>query len=69
MSRNEAVAIRAFALWTVWVWGTRVGNVIGDDARSTAFKVVHVALAAVSVVFAIGAWIVVRRVRRRELAR
>jgi predicted branched-subunit amino acid permease len=65
MTRSEALVIRAFAVWTVWVWGTRIGNVIGDDDRSFAFKAVHVTLAAVSVLFAIAAWVVVRRGRRR----
>jgi hypothetical protein len=65
MTRSEALVIRAFAVWTVWVWGTRISNVIGDDSRSFAFKAVHVTLAVVSVLFAAGAWLVVRRVRRR----
>jgi hypothetical protein len=65
MTRSEAVLLRAFALWTVWVWGTRIGNVLNDDTRSTGFKVVHITLAVVSVAFAIAAWIVVRRARYR----
>jgi hypothetical protein len=69
MQRSEAVVLRVFALWTVWVWGTRIGNVIGDDERSTAFKVVHVVLATVSVLLALAALVIVRRVRRREAAR
>ena len=69
MTRGEAIVIRVFALWTVWVWGTRIGNVIGDDSRSTAFKVVHVVLAVVSVVLAVAAWVVASRGRRRAAAR
>ncbi len=65
MTRGEGVVLRAFAIWTAWVWGTRISNVIGDDSRSTAFKVVHVVLALVSVAFAIAAWVIVVRVRRR----
>ena len=65
MTRSEALVIRAFAVWTVWVWGTRIGNVMGDDERSFAFKAVHVTLAVVSVLLAAGTWMVVRRVRRR----
>jgi len=56
-------------LFRSWVWGTRIGNVIGDDSRSTAFKVVHVVLAVISVLFAVAAWLIVRRVRRRQPAR
>lgn len=61
--------LRAFAIWTVWVWGTRISNVVGDDSRSFAFKAVHVTLAIVSVAFAVAAWLIVRRVRRRDLSR
>ena len=63
MSRGQATLLRAFCLWTVWVWGTRIWNIWGDDARSTGFKVIHTVLAAVSIAFAVAAWIVVRRLR------
>ncbi|HZN14609.1 MAG TPA: hypothetical protein VFB78_10105 [Acidimicrobiales bacterium] len=69
MTRGEALIVRAFAVWTVWIWATRIGNVMGDDTRSTAFKVIHVLLAVVSVAFAVAAWLVVRRVRRRDAHR
>jgi predicted branched-subunit amino acid permease len=65
MTRGEAIVLRVFAVWTTWVWGTRIGNVMGDDSRSTAFKAVHVVLAIISVAFAIATWVIVRRVRRR----
>lgn len=58
--------VRAFAVWTVYVWGTRIWNVVGDEGRDFAFKAVHVALAGVSVAFAVAAWAVVSRARRRE---
>jgi hypothetical protein len=63
--RTEALVVRAFAVWTVYVWGTRIWNILGDSSTSTAFKVVHSVLALVSVVFAAAAWVVVSRVRRR----
>ncbi len=66
MNRREALVIRAFAAWTVWVWATRIWNVLGDDERSTGFKLVHLALALVSVGFAVVTWGIVRRVRERE---
>ena len=49
---RDPVILLAAAGWTLFVWLTRIGNILGDD-RSTAFKVVHVALAAVSVTFAL----------------
>lgn len=66
MNRREALVLRAFSVWTVYVWGTRIWNVFGDDGRSVGFKVVHASLALVSVAFAVVAWRVVSRVRQRE---
>jgi hypothetical protein len=65
MSKSHALVLRAFAAWTVYVWGTRIGNVIGDDTRGFAFKAVHVVLALISVVFAVATWVIVWRNRRR----
>jgi hypothetical protein len=66
MTRREALVLRAFAVWTVYVWGTRIWNVIGDDNRGFGFKAVHVALAVISVAFAVVAWRIVSGVRHRE---
>ena len=68
MTRSQATLLRVFALWTIWVWGTRIWNILSGD-ESTGFKVVHSVLAAVSVALAIAALVVVSRVRRRALAR
>ena len=65
MSRRDGLVLRAFALWTVWVWGTRLWNIWRDDSRELPFKVVHSVLAAVSVVFAVATWAIVTRARRR----
>lgn len=58
MSRTSRIILRAFSLWTLWVWGTRIWNIVGDDSRSAAFKMVHIVLAAVSVAFAVATWII-----------
>jgi hypothetical protein len=63
MTRGQATLLRAFALWTVWVWGTRIWNIWGDDSRSAGFKAVHTVLAVVSVAFAVAAWWVVHKLR------
>ncbi len=60
--------LRVFAAWTVYVWGTRIWNVVGDEGRSFAFKAVHAALALVSVALAVASWVVVSRIRRRDRA-
>jgi hypothetical protein len=69
MTRAEALIVRGFAVWTVWVWGTRIANIMGDANRSSAFKAVHVTLAAISVALAFAALVVVSRVRRRAADR
>ena len=63
MSRRSALVLRAFALWTVYVWVTRMWNILRDD-QSVGFKVVHSVLALISIAFAVAAWFVVRRERR-----
>ncbi len=68
MTRSQATLLRVFAIWTIWVWGTRIWNILSGD-ESTGFKVVHTVLAAVSVALAVAALVVVSRVRRRTLQR
>ena len=63
MTRAQALLLRAFSVWTVYVWATRIVNIVGDD-HSAGFKIVHSILAVVSIAFAIAAWVVVTRVRR-----
>jgi uncharacterized membrane protein len=68
MTRGQATLVRAFCLWTVWIWGTRIWNIWGDESRSTGFKVVHTVLAVVSIVLAVAVWFVVRRLRTPQSA-
>ena len=65
MTKGQANFLRAFAVWTVFVWGTRIKNVFDGD-RSWQFITVHVALALVSVAFALGTWRVVTQNRGRN---
>ena len=61
MTRSTVRLITAFAAWTLFVWLTRIKNILGDDETSTGFKVVHSILALVSVGFAVAALVAVRR--------
>jgi hypothetical protein len=65
MNRREALVIRAFCVWTVFVWVTRIKNILGDD-HDFGFKAVHTLLALVSVAFAVVVWRVVSNVRRKQ---
>ena len=63
MTSRQAWLVRIFALWTLWVWGTRIWNVFDGD-NSVGFVVVHVGLALVSVGLAVATLVVIVRVRR-----
>lgn len=69
MSRNSRLVLRAFAVWTVYVWGNRMWNILGDGDTTTAFKVVHLMLALVSVAFAVATWVIVARTKDTEADR
>ena len=66
MTRRDAFVLRAFVVWTVFVWANRVWNLLGDDDRSAGFKLVHIVLALVSIGFAVVTWGIVRRTRERS---
>ena len=66
LTRNQALLLRAFSGWTIYVWTTRIWNIWRDEARDVPFKAVHSVLALVSVGFAVAALVVVRRNRRSE---
>jgi small neutral amino acid transporter SnatA (MarC family) len=67
VNRRAAYVLLAAAAWTLFIWITRISNIVGDDERSTGFKVVHVVLALISVAFAIAiAWIGLRALRTRR---
>lgn len=66
MSRRQAFVLRAAAAWTLLIWLTRIGNILGDETRDFGFKAVHVGLAAVSVGFAIAIWRVASSSGRRS---
>lgn len=63
LTRNQALLLRGFSGWTIYVWVTRLWNIWQDEARNTPFKMVHSVLAAVSVGFAVAALVVVQRNR------
>jgi len=65
VSRTDALILRTAAVWTIFIWVTRIRNILGDETRSTGFKAVHTVLALVSVAFAIAILGVASRNRRR----
>lgn len=67
MSKRDALLLRVFAGWTIFIWATRIQNIVRDTdpAHGFAFKAVHIVLAGVSVALALAALGVVARARRR----
>ena len=67
--RARSTLLLGAAAWTIWVWVTRIWNILGDPAHDAAFKTVHSLLALVSVAFGIALGVVGLRRRREERAR
>jgi hypothetical protein len=67
MTRRTAWVLLAAAAWTLYVWVSRVVILAGQD-ESTGFKVVHFALAAVSIAFGIAVGAIGWRALRRDRA-
>ena len=63
MSSRDRLWLRVTVGWTLFVWLVFTKNIVGDPKHSFGFKAVHVALAIVSIVLAIGVWAVASRNR------
>ncbi len=66
--RTRSTLLLAAAAWTIWVWMTRIWNILNDPAHDAAFKAVHSLLALVSIAFAVALGVVGWRMRREERA-
>jgi len=64
LTGKQAILLRTFSGWTIYVWVTRMWNIWRDDARDLPFKAVHSMLAVISVGLAVAALLVVQRNRR-----
>ncbi len=64
LTGKQAILLRTFSGWTIYVWVTRMWNIWRDDARDLPFKAVHSMLAVISVGLAVAALVVVQRNRR-----
>ena len=70
LSKRAAWVLLAAAGWTFFVWITFIRNIVGQDDRSTGFKVVHIALAVISIAFAAAITVIVTRgLRRKDVTR
>jgi small neutral amino acid transporter SnatA (MarC family) len=64
--RRRSTLLLAAGAWTIWVWATRIWNILGDPAHDAGFKAVHSLLALVSVAFGVALAVVGLRMRREE---
>jgi hypothetical protein len=67
-TRTRSTLLLAAAAWTIWVWTTRIWNILNDPAHDAAFKAVHSLLALVSIAFGIALGVVGLRMRREARA-
>ena len=67
-TRTRSTLLLAAAAWTIWVWTTRIWNILNDPAHDAAFKAVHSLLALVSIAFGVALAVVGLRMRREERA-
>ena len=68
MSRRDRMVIRAFSLWSFFVWGVLIRNMLKDHDHGVGFRVVHITLAVISISFGVAAWRVASRGRAIERA-
>jgi hypothetical protein len=64
--RTRSTLLLAAAAWTIWIWVTRIWNILGDPAHDAAFKTVHSLLALVSVAFGVALGVIGLRMRREQ---
>ena len=67
LSRRQSRILIAAAVWTLYVWISRIVIMAGQD-ESTGFKVVHGILALVSIAFALAIGKIGLEARRRAKA-
>lgn len=66
---RRGLLLLAFAAWNWWLWGTRTWNLLtSDEAHTTAFVAIHLALYAVSLVLATAIGVMGWRMRRESRA-
>ena len=69
MHRRDALWLRVFAAWTVFVWGVLIRNMVKDHTHTFGFRAVHIGLAVISIALAVGAWRIASHSRGRGARR
>ena len=66
MSRTAVWTLRAAAVWSLWVWAVLIRNMLADATHSTGFRVVHIVLAVISILFAVALLVIAQGGARRD---
>lgn len=61
---RSRLLLRAFCIWTVFVWAVLIKNMITSD-ESISFRAVHIGLAVISIAFALSVWPLARRIAKK----
>ena len=64
MPRRDRLILRAFSLWSFFVWGVLIRNMLRDGDHGVGFRVVHITLAVISISFGVATWRVATRSKR-----
>jgi hypothetical protein len=64
MSRQASLLLRAFAIFTTWVWIVMIRDAIVGSHLSVSFRLIHLAIGIVSVAFSIVTWQIASNARR-----
>lgn len=69
MKPRSALLLRIFCLWTFFVFGTLIKNMITNDEHSDAFRLIHSAIGAVSIGLAAAVWPLAKKLNGAEVSR
>ena len=64
MPRRDRLILRAFSLWSFFVWGVLIRNMLRDGEHGVGFRVVHITLAVISISLGVATWRVATRAKR-----
>jgi hypothetical protein len=66
LPRRDAILLRVFAGWTLFVWGVLIRNMLKDTTHTVGFRVVHIGLAVISISLAAATFAITMRTKARR---
>lgn len=64
---RAALLLRVYVGFNIVVWTVLIKNMITDDSHDWGFRLVHIALAAISIGLAAAVWPLARRIDREPV--